>query len=83
MQDCRLDFQVDPEVVNMDLDTFRGFVNDTCIPVFYETLATVKSKADSLDGVLTAEVRGGEGSISCSADNHGNVRCEGSVSIRW
>jgi hypothetical protein len=27
--------------------------------------------------------RGGEASVSCSADSHGNVRCEGSVSIRW
>ncbi|MDB5584760.1 MAG: hypothetical protein JWR80_9936, partial [Bradyrhizobium sp.] len=44
MTDCRFDFNMDPAVVDMDLVTFRDFVNDTCVPVFYETLAKVKSK---------------------------------------
>ena len=83
MQDCLLDFRIDPEVVNMDLATFRGFINDSCVPTIYETLARVKAKADLVEGVLTDDVRGGEGSISCSADSHGNVRCEGSLTVRW
>ena len=83
MQDCRLDFRVDPDVVNMDLETFRGFVNDSCVPIFYETLARVKSKADLVEDVLTSEMRSGEGRVSCSADSSGNVRCEGSVTVRW
>lgn len=83
MQDCQMDFRVDPTVMNMDLETFRGFVNDSCVPTFYETLARVRAKANLIEDVITDDVRSGEGSFSCSADSRGNVECKGSVTIRW
>lgn len=83
MQNCQMDFRVDPTVMNMDLETFRGFVNESCVPTFYETLARVRAKANLIDDVITDDVRSGEGRLSCSADSQGNVRCEGSVTIRW
>ncbi|WP_156442658.1 MULTISPECIES: hypothetical protein [unclassified Sphingomonas] len=83
MQDCHIDFRVDPDVMKMDLETFRGFVNDTCVPTFFETLGRVKAKASLVEGVLTDEVRGGEARVSCSADSKRDWRCEGSITVRW
>ncbi|MDB5578166.1 MAG: hypothetical protein JWR80_3342 [Bradyrhizobium sp.] len=83
MTDCRFDFNMDPAVVDMDLVTFRDFVNDTCVPVFYETLAKVKSKTSVVEEVLTDAMRDGEGHFSFSADSHGEVRCEGGITFRF
>lgn len=83
MQNCQFDFSVTPDVVTMDLPTFRTFVNDECLPIFYETLAKVKAKVSAVEDVLDDAARDGEGHISCSADNHGNVRCEGGITIRF
>jgi hypothetical protein len=80
---CHFDFDVDPAVADMDAATFRQFVGETCVPVFWETLNRVKSRADLVDPLLDDQMRGGEASVSCSADSHGNASCTGSVSIRW
>ncbi len=83
IKNCNLDFVVDPAVMEMDAESFRGFVNESCVPAFWEALNKVKSRAELVDPILDDAMRSGEASMSCSADSHGNVRCEGSISIRW
>ena len=83
MKDCRFDFHVDPRCLEMDADTFRGFVDKECVPAFYEAIAKVRSRTAQLVEVLDEDMRGGEASVSCSADSKGNVSCSGSVSVRW
>jgi len=80
---CNLEFSVDPEIVTMDVDTFRGFVSDQCVPVFWEALNKARTQADLINPAIDNTMRSGEAGISCSGDSHGNVSCEGHVSISW
>ncbi len=80
---CNFECSVDPEVVGMDIDAFRGYVNDNCLPVFWEALNKARTRAEVVDPVLDADMRSGDAGMSCSADSHGNWGCEGHVTIHF
>lgn len=75
---CVFRLDMDQGCKDMDIDTFRSFVLEQCIPPMWECVGKMKPLYRTIDTTLDESVRG-SGSVYGEADSSGDWKVGGKL----